>query len=205
MSTDKEQLLPISTIDALEALEQIKYKEGYPRQYRFDAKIGVLKIGEDEIITKKGGEFEFVPIAVRVFKGAILNYQSKKWIEFFFINQAGHLSSFMIHGFSAERFLALDSELFYDDATINDIIIKLRPEAKQSEKGSYHIASFSYQLIEPQQLDIKNTILNSLGRIYRTETAEMDVEELQSFNYSSPFASLPEAEIKTLPEAKKAA
>lgn len=203
---NQKQLLPIGKMEELEKIDKIKYKEGYPRQYRWNAKNGTLNLGAEQRLNDEGDKIVFLPISMRLFKGAILNYKSKRWLEFFFINQVGQLSSFMIHGFSVENFLRLEGELFYDDATAENIIITLKPKAKTSEKGNYYIAEFSYEILTPEQQDIKDTIINSLSSVYKLETAEMDVEEIASFNYNNPFASLPEAEIKKLePKETKAA
>ena len=76
---------------------QIKYREGFPRHYCFDASNGLFNLSEMNI-TKKGEPLSFIAFL----KDDILGYGLKKMGRVFFINQLGHVCSLLFHGYSVK-------------------------------------------------------------------------------------------------------
>ena len=91
---------------------KIRYRPGYPRSYRFDASRGLFSINGETPITKKAEPLTFIPIGYRLFKDDILGYGLKKWAEFFFLNEEGHLCSLLFHGYSVENLERTTLDLF---------------------------------------------------------------------------------------------
>jgi hypothetical protein len=136
-------------------VRKLRYLEGKPRQYRFDAKEGVMyaMFGEDkEPLTKKKEAFSFIPVALRVFEAELFAAQYegvRTWAEIYFINNGGDLCHFLIHGYSVEELQKLNAQIFYatpadeEPKPINHFIVTLTPEQKENDKGKYCIAYFS--------------------------------------------------------------
>jgi len=96
----------------------VRYRPGHPRQYRFDASRGIFSVNGESPITKRGESLSFIPISFRIFKDDILGFGLKKWIEFFFINEGGHLCNLLFHGYSVENLERRTSELFVRPVTL---------------------------------------------------------------------------------------
>ena len=90
----------------------------------------------------------------------------------------------MAHGFSVENLGSLESELYYDDLTLGDIILTIKPEQKE-KKGTgekYYIAKWSYEEADRQVItEMKNMIDGH--QIYREDTAQSTARYLVSENY----------------------
>ncbi len=182
----------------------IKYRPGFPRHYRFDASRGVFNLNE-MTITKKGEPLTFIPIAYRIFKDDILGFGLKKWAEFFFINQVGHVGSLLFHGYSVENLERKTNELFYDEVNLSEVILTVTPIEKTKKEGEgkgskYFIAEFSYQILSNnQRQEIK--LLGETLNAWRADTLTGDSTIELSVNYHPPI-QLIETEIhqETIPE-----
>lgn len=204
MATKNNNLLPVASVAELEKLDALKYLTGMPRSYRFNAKSGTLMIvsmSGTEAVTKKGASVELLHIGHRIFSGEILNYSRRKWLELFFVNRAGQVGSFMVHGSSVENFEQLRGELFYSEATTEEIALTLTPVLRKGKKGDYYVAEFSYEVLSSDEKERRDAIINTLdGELYRDESARWEVDVVATFNVAQPYrlngdepAALPEA------------
>lgn len=172
----------------------IKYRPGYPRSYRFDASRGLFNVNGENNITKKGESLSFISIGYRLFKDDILGYGLKKWCEFFFINNDGHLCSLLFHGYSVENLERRTNDLFYDSVNLSQVILTATPveKVKQSGEGKgskYFIAEFSYKVLkEEQQEEVK--LIGEALNIWRSETLTGDAYVELSVNYTPPIQQL---------------
>lgn len=168
---------------------QIKYRPGFPRNYRFDASRGLFGLNE-MAITKKGEPLSFMAISYRIFQDDILGYGLKKWVEFFFINQLGHVCSLLFHGYSVENLERCTQDLFYDEVNLSEVILTVTPIEKTKKEGEgkgskYFIAEFSYQVLtnEPRN-EIK--WLGEALNVWRTDTLTRNSTMELSVNYNPP-------------------
>lgn len=166
----------------------VKYIEGRPRQYRFDAKDGSFNINGE---TPVGKNLTFQPIAWRIFTDNILNLGAKTWAEIFFVDDRNCVSAVLFHGYSVDNIFRLIEPLYYDDLTLADVVITVSPEKKENTKiqpkGVYHIASFTYTAADPQ----KTAALKQMAaeqKIYRAETLTDRADVKTQFGFYNPFA-----------------
>ncbi|GAB3264930.1 hypothetical protein GCM10027347_32340 [Larkinella harenae] len=171
---------------------RFKYLEGHPRQYRFDAKEGIFNINGTEKLggSQNGRSLTFQPIAWRIFTDNILNMGTKNWAEIFFIDDKNCVSAILFHGYSVDNIFRLIEPLFYDDLTLADVVITAVAEKKENTKiqpkGVYYIATFSYQLADPEH----SKVLKAFGqenRIFRQETLTDIANVKTAYNYYNPF------------------
>ncbi|MGA0557767.1 hypothetical protein ACO2Q8_14015 [Larkinella sp. VNQ87] len=183
------------------ASSPFKYLEGHPRQYRFDAKEGIFNINGTEKLggPANGRSLTFQPIAWRIFTDNILNMGTKNWAEIFFIDEKNCVSAVLFHGYSVDNIFRLIEPLFYDDLTLADVVITATAEKKENTKiqpkGVYYIATFSYQLADPEQTKILKTF-GQENRIFRQETLTDIANIKTAYNYYNPFNS-PSEELLT--------
>jgi hypothetical protein len=169
---------------------QIKYRPGFPRNYRFDASRGLFGLNE-MAITKKGEPLSFMAISYRIFQDDILGYGLKKWVEFFFINQLGHVCSLLFHGYSVENLERCTQDLFYDEVNLSEVILTVTPIEKTKKEGEgkgskYFIAEFSYQVLTNEQ---RNEIkwLGEALNVWRIDTLTRNSTMELSVNYHPPI------------------
>lgn len=170
LSTTPFQSFQENSVEVRLLSSTIKYLEGHPRQYRFDAKEGVFTLNGHVNI---GKSLRFQPIAWRIFTDNILNMGTKNWAEIFFIDEQNCVSAVLFHGYSVDNIFRLIEPLYYDDMTLADIIITVTVERKENlkiqPKGVYHIAKFSYEYADPATTqELKQYA--STKRLYRQET-----------------------------------
>lgn len=169
---------------------EVKYRSGFPRNYRFDASRGIFILGENPI-SQKGEPLTFIPISYRLFRDDILGYGLKKWAEFFFINLAGHVCSLLFHGYSVENLERKTTDLFYDDVNLTEVILTVTPIEKIKKSGEgkgskYFIAEFSYKVLSNEQRnEIK--LLGEAINIWRADTLTGDSSMELSVNYNPPI------------------
>ena len=169
---------------------QIKYREGFPRHYRFDANRGMFNLNEMNI-TKKGEPLSFIAISYRVFKADILGYGLKKWAEFFFINHLGHVCSLLFHGYSVENLERCTYDLFYDEVNLSEVIITVTPIEKTKKEGEgkgnkYFIAEFSYKVLSIEDRNAIKLLGESLD-VWRADTLTGNSTVELSVNYHPPI------------------
>ena len=183
---------------------QIKYRLGFPRNYRFDASRGLFGLNE-MAITKKGEPLSFMAISYRIFQDDILGYGLKKWVEFFFINQLGHVCSLLFHGYSVENLERCTQDLFYDEVNLSEVILTVTPIEKTKKEGEgkgskYFIAEFSYQVLTNEQ---RNEIkwLGEALNVWRTDTLTRNSTMGLSVNYHPPIQFIEsETHLEIIPE-----
>ncbi len=170
---------------------QIKYFPGRPRKYRFDASRGNFFLNSDPI-TKPKQPLTIIPIAYRIFADDILGYGRKRWAEFFFLNDALHVCSLLVHGYSVQNLLKIVADqMFYDNLKITEVALTITPvqrECKSEEaKGKkYFIAEFSYKPVGSDDLEILKACTAGL-QVWREETLTGDAKMEVSENFNPPI------------------
>lgn len=173
----------------------VKYLEGHPRQYRFDAKEGVFNINGD---VKIGRSLTFQPVAWRIFTDNILNMGTKTWAELFFLDEKNCLSAILFHGYSVDNVFRLIEPLYYDDLTLADVVITAVAEKKENNKiqpkGVYYIATFSYKMGDPVRTTEMKEVTNAF-HIFRQETLTDRADTKTVYGFFNPFAPTEDGEI----------
>ena len=194
MSTDSFNL-PVVELNQLAnpdggEIRQLKYRPGSPRSFRFDASKGRINFNGEDLLTKSGEPFSFVPIAWRTFRGNLFEKGVKQWAEMFYINRAGILCSILFHGFSVESLLEIESELFYDDLPISAVVLTMTPELKTSKKlddegrpKTFYIAKWAFK---PAPADLLEQFksMTEKEQIFRLDTFDETHLPGTSWNYA---------------------
>lgn len=173
---NKENLMPKGT--NLDEIPNVKYLKGFPQQYRFNASQGVFNHKGETVLTKKGEPFTIVPVAFRKFRDDILGMGKKNWIEFFFLNNSNQVCSLLLHGYSVENLQMILVDLFYQDATLNNVALTIKPVEKQNKvhNSKYYIAEYSFEKLSESDVETLKEATKDLD-IYRfdtlSETCEM--------------------------------
>jgi hypothetical protein len=138
-------------------LPKYKYLAGAPKQYRFNGQNGQFNINGEQILLDAKGKaidsFSFQPIAWRIFEENLFARGRKEaWAELFFVDVKDCVSAIMVNNTTLEELRKLAENLFYDDLTLADIVLTIKPEKAENEKGgqkrSWFIGRFSYQLAD---------------------------------------------------------
>lgn len=180
--------------DTGEVVDKYLYIDGNPKQYRFDAKEGKFSVHYDENnVEKLGASLSFQPIAWRIFSDDILGQGLKKWVELFFIDEAGCVSAILFHGYSVANLERLITPLVYNRIKLNEVVLTVKADKKENNKvqpkGVYFIASFTYKPADKaltKELDDYVQTINLYRRDTQTELAQTQVSR-QVFN---PFVDL---------------
>lgn len=188
----------VSTVKSYQRLDEstgevsskIKYLKGAPRQYRFDAKDGSFNINGEQ---KIGSSLSFQPLAWRIFEDDILQMGKKKWAELFFVDEKNCVSVILFHGFSVDNLMRLIEPLYYDDATLADVVLTVNTTKKENTKitpkGVYYIAEFTYKAAEAEKVKMLAEF-RADHQIYRTETLTDVADVKVSFGYTNPNSFL---------------
>lgn len=188
----EKQLLP--SIDAKNHIDNksgevipAAYRLGIPRQYRFNASSGNLNINGEISLTKAGETMKIMPLGVRVFKDNLFEMGRKVWAEIYFLNAENQVCNIMFHGYSVENLQSLESELFYENLAINQVILKITPEQKQNKSSGskYYIARFDFDAAPEELVNAQRAAIKDM-QIYRADTFSCDAEEILLLNYSQP-------------------
>jgi hypothetical protein len=138
-------------------LPKYKYLAGAPKQYRFNGQNGQFNINGEQILLDTKGKvidsFSFQPIAWRIFEENLFARGRKEvWGELFFIDSKDCVSAIMVNNTTLEKLRKLAEILYYDDLSLADIVLTIKPEKAESEKEgqkrSWFIGRFSYQLAD---------------------------------------------------------
>lgn len=195
MAKDTSQLAAVELSHLMNAdtgeIRPLKYRVGSPRAYRFDAGKGQVNRDGQEIITKSGEPFSFIPVAWRVFNDNLFDMGRKKWAEMFFVNQHGILCLIMFHTYTVESLIEIESDLFYDDLKITDVVLTIKPEAKTSKKldeatqkpMAYYIGKWTFEAAKPDVLEAMKA-MTAGQEIYRLDTFKNTAVPGPSFNYA---------------------
>ncbi|MDB5243630.1 MAG: hypothetical protein JWP57_4255, partial [Spirosoma sp.] len=124
-----------------------RYLEGKPRGIRVDLKAGKFNI---EGITPLGNTLTIQPVAWHFFSGDILGMGKKDWAELFFFDKNDVLCAILLHGYSVENLMALQSELYYADNELDTVLLTITPGKKEGldkdeKKTTYYIAEFTQE------------------------------------------------------------
>jgi hypothetical protein len=172
-------------------LSPLKYLEGKPRQYRFNASTGQVKDNGKDPITEPSENFSFLPLAVRIFHDELFGQEPKIWAEMFFINQLAQVCAIMVHGFSVQEFRSLEAELFYSDVMIDNVILTLRPIQKTSKKlgedgkqKSFFVAKWSFKKAKKEVVAVHKEAAKDL-KLFRADTYRQP-QTMLSLNYHEP-------------------
>lgn len=163
----------------------IRYREGIPLSYRFDASRGIVNFDGKDTVSGKNGVFSVVPVAMRIFEGVLFDYSHRLWAELFFINSDGNMCCIMFHGYSVEELKSLESDLYYSDLKINEVILTMTPKKTESKEtgNTFYIATFDFEKADADYLDVVGTVCKDF-RIFRQDTRrEMQVNHL-TLNYT---------------------
>lgn len=173
-------------------VQQAMYRWGNPRQYRFNAGIGVLNINGLNNITKPGQSFKIMPIALRIFKDALFIKAGKPavrktWAEIAFLNESNQVCMMLLHNYSVENLIALESELYYDQVKFTDIVLEIKPQEKESknpeaENATYYICDFDFEPASEDVLTAQREAIKNMP-IYRMDTVTEKMEMLLTANY----------------------
>lgn len=152
--------------------ERITYHKGHPRNYRFNAKTGVLRFEDEHDITSSGAAFSLIPLAFRIFKASLFGGEEKDWFEVYFLNQSGHVCVLSFHSSSVDRLKrAIVRNLMYDGLTLAECIMTVRPLPRNHEKyGPYYVADFFFEELPQPAADKGTEIRRLLPPIYREDT-----------------------------------
>lgn len=172
------------------AIIDLRYWRGSPRNYHVDLRAGsgCLKLDGRKQVTEPGKSFKFIPLAVRMFSAALFGTPEKTWGEFFFLNQGGHLSVFMVHGFSIDNFRNAFRELYYSGANPCQVVWEMSFEERRNveAKSTYYVANFTFEELPSDSVEIVDSVaaelVNQYHHIYRSDTAHG--ETLYFVNYS---------------------
>lgn len=184
-----------------------KYMTGHPRQYRFDASKGIVNINGEDPVTKAGKEFAFIPLAARIFKSNLFERGRNTWAELFFLNCGNQLCSIMIHGYSVENLERLQSELFYDDLMLNEVILTMKPIQKTSKasENTFYIAEFEFAAAPDDLLKAQKVAIEGFN-IYRQDTVKDDETMILNLNYFElPKLNAPDENLEDLAQLPSAA
>ncbi len=194
-------------------LPKYKYLPGAPKQYRFNGQNGQFNINGERILlddkSKPIASFSIQPIAWRIFEENLFARGRKEcWAELFFIDESNCVSCIMVNNTTLEELRKLAEDLFYDDITLSDIVLTIKPEKAESEKEgqkrSWFIGRFSYELADKAKVAEYKEFAQDYP-IYRrdtiTETA-VYVAKSDTFYIPEPVCLAVENEIsETLKEA----
>ncbi|MEM9931874.1 MAG: hypothetical protein AAF840_18930 [Bacteroidota bacterium] len=170
------------------------YRIGHPRQYRFNATLGRVNLNGDENLTKAGDPFTFRPIGARIFKDNLFERGKQLWAELFFLNEANQVCNILVHGYTVENLERLESDLFYDDLNITEVMLTLKPAEKTSKStgNKFYIGEWSYRPADRELIECQNSTVDGL-QLFRVDTFKDTAEELVALNFSPPVASLASA------------
>jgi hypothetical protein len=190
-----------------------KYIIGAPKQYRFNGQNGQFNINGEQILLDTKGKaidsFSFQPIAWRIFEENLFARGRKEtWAELFFVDAKDCVSSIMVNNTTLEELRKLAENLFYDDITLADIVLTIKPEKAENEregqKRSWYIGRFSYQLADPAKVKEFKEYARDYP-IYRRDTLTTTAVYLaKSDTYYIPLEEPHEAAIvlpETIPQA----
>ncbi len=171
---------------------EIRYLAGYPLQYRFNASAGLINIGGEKPVTQKGAPFTFRPCAYRLFKDKILNFNYKRWAEFFFINETNAICNLLIHGYSVENLMLSVQSMYYDNLNLCSVALTLKPieRTNKATGNKYFIAEFGYKPLPREEVEKVQEVIREIP-IWREDTLTGDAVVELSENYSPPTSERP--------------
>ena len=98
------------------------------------------------------------------------------------------MCAILLHGHSVDNLRKLRAQLYYEGASLTQVALTIKPEAKKHDKGKYYIADFSIEVLTIPEIEIHQTLADSLPPIYREDTYTGDAEMIDESNYSVPVS-----------------
>lgn len=205
-----ENLIPAIKVSDIEKISAIRYLPGLPLVYRFNAKEGKFKVGEDVDL---GKEISIIPIAHRTFfSPQLFGRTDAKWIELYFLNSKGAICQIMFHGTSADNLEQHYSQgIYYEGYELWQMVLTIKTTKKEIEKDksdgsrekiTYYTAEFSSAPADEAYFEMLNDL--GLPGIYRADCIGGGQIEVSSFNMAIPEFSKPD-EVKEIGDGDHAA
>jgi len=174
----------------------IAYLPGRPRQYRFDASRGMFNLKGETPITKPKESLTLIPVAFRIFRDSILGQSTKRWAEFFFLNQGNQVCNLLLHGYSVDNLMDLNEEIFYEKVNLCQIELTITPaertsKAPEANNSRFFIAEFSFKRLSPEAIATQASVFKGMP-LWREDTLTGDAEPILSYNYNPPVESCPQ-------------
>ena len=165
-------------MDAEGVLLNPRYMKGAPRSYHLNLSEACLKLNGKKQVTEPEKPFRVIPVAVRVLEGALFGNPSKKWGEFYFINEAGHLCVFMFHSFSLDNFRDKFRELYYEEVSPCDVVWTIgytkKTKTVEGRNNTYYILDFDFEPLKAEEIAIVKGVVDNVTaesfHIYRDDT-----------------------------------
>lgn len=138
----------------------VKYLDGYPKQYRFNAQTGRFNLhGETDL----GNKLVVQPIAYRIFDDTLFERgRVEQWVELFFVDEVGCLSIVTFNNTSVSALFNLFEPLFYNGLTLTNVVMTITAEKKENNKitpkGIYYIAKFAFQPADEQSVNLLSAL-----------------------------------------------
>lgn len=134
----------------------VKYLDGYPKQYRFNAQTGRFNLNGE---TDLGNKLTIQPVAYRIFDDALFERgRVEQWVELFFVDETRCLSVVTFNNTSVSALLSLFEPLFYNGLTFTKVVMTITADKKENTKitpkGIYYIARFAFQPADEQSLNL---------------------------------------------------
>ena len=151
-----------------------RFLTGSPRSYHLDLSKGCLNLDGQQAITKQGEPFKIQPIAIRVLEGALFGQEEKKWCEFYFVNEAGHLCMMMFHSYSLDNFRNKFRELYYEEVSPCDVVWTISlAEKKNKDNQKYYMAFFEFEKLEGEGVAVVAAVVaNTLDRYHHINRSD---------------------------------
>ena len=168
----------------------IAYLPGRPRQYRFDANRGMFNLKGETPITKPKESLTLIPIAFRIFRDSILGQSTKRWAEFFFLNQGNQVCNLLLHGYSVDNLMDLNEEIFYEQVNLCQIELTITPaertsKAPEANNSRFFIAEFSFKRLSAEAIATQESVFKGMP-LWREDTLTGDAEPILSYNFNPP-------------------
>ena len=140
-------------------------------------------------VTESKKAFQVIPLAIRTLEADLFKQGVKKWCEFYFLNEEGHVCCFMFHRYSLDNFREQFKALYYDEIAPTDVKWTIGYEEKQNaDKQKYFIATFKYEMLSAEEIETMNTLRYEIKRkdtyIFRGDTQL--IPSTYKIHYSSP-------------------
>lgn len=170
-------------------ISKLLYLAGSPRNYHLDLSKGFLNLNGITPVTESKKEFQVIPLAIRTLEADLFKQGEKKWCEFYFLNEEGHVCCFMFHRYSLDNFREQFKALYYDEIAPTDAKWTIGYEEKQNaDKQKYFIATFKYEMLSAEDIETMKILRNEIKQkdtyIFRGDTQL--IPSTYKIHYSSP-------------------
>ena len=173
---------PSHLMDAEGVLINPLYLTGAPRSYHLNLSEACLKLDGKKQVTDPEKPFRVIPIAVRTLEGALFGNPTKRWCEFYFINQAGQVGVFMFHSFSLDNFRNKFRELYYEQVSPCDVVWTISYSKKtksiDGRNNTYYIAEFDFEPLKTDEIALVQGVVDNIQaehfHIYRDDTRNFE-------------------------------